>query len=231
MTDMKYKFSRFFHVFEREGVVCCYNALTISTIYIPCMEFDKIKAYIAGNNVEYDDAIFHKMLSENMIIPYDTDEELLLEQIRSEVFNGVKIRVMAVSYTHLILNVGYSQEEKTWELIVKYTGNLQKYADERIQIVELYNEYAIITVPENMVTTVSEWPEVEYVEKPKRLYFQTAQGKRASCISLVQVPPLGLTGRGVLVAVIDSGIDYRHEEFLYPDGTSSCLLYTSPEFF
>jgi uncharacterized protein len=99
MTDMKYKFSRFFHVFEREGVVCCYNALTISTIYIPCMEFDKIKAYIAGNNVEYDDAIFHKMLSENMIIPYDTDEELLLEQIRSEVFNGVKIRVMVLHMT------------------------------------------------------------------------------------------------------------------------------------
>lgn len=122
-----------------------------------------------------------------------------------------------------ILNVGYSREEKTWELIVKYAGSLQKYADERVQIVELYNEYAIITVPETMVMTVSEWPEVEYMEKPKRLYFQTAQGKRASCISLVQVPPLELTGRGVLIAVIDSGIDYRHEEFLYPDGTSRIL--------
>lgn len=53
-----------------------------------------------------------------------------------------------------ILNVGYSREEKTWELIVKYTGSLQKYADERVQIVELYNEYAIITVPETMVMTV-----------------------------------------------------------------------------
>lgn len=122
-----------------------------------------------------------------------------------------------------ILNVGYSEETKAWDLIVKYTGSLQKYASDIVQIVELYNEYAIITVPENMVEAVSDWPEVEYIEKPKRLYFQVAQGKRASCISLVQVPPLSLTGRGVLVAVVDSGIDYRHQEFLNPDGSSRIL--------
>lgn len=122
-----------------------------------------------------------------------------------------------------ILNVGYSEETKTWDLIVKYTGELGKYAGDTVHIVELYNEYAIITVPENLVEAVSNWPEVEYIEKPKRLYFQVTQGKRASCISLVQVPPLGLTGRGVLVAVIDSGIDYRHREFLNPDGSSRIL--------
>ena len=122
-----------------------------------------------------------------------------------------------------ILNVGYSEETKAWDLIVKYTGSLQKYASDIVQIVELYNEYAIITVPENLVEAVSDWPEVEYIEKQKRLYFQVAQGKRASCISLVQVPPLSLTGRGVLVAVIDSGIDYKHQEFLNPDGSSRIL--------
>ncbi len=122
-----------------------------------------------------------------------------------------------------ILNVGYSEETKTWDLIVKYTGNLERYANEFIRIVELYNEFAIVTVPENLVQAVSNWPEVEYIEKPKRLYFQITQGKRSSCISLVQISPLGLTGRGILVAVIDSGIDYRHAEFLNPDGTSRIL--------
>lgn len=124
-----------------------------------------------------------------------------------------------------ILNVGYSEETKTWDLIVKYTGNLERYANEFIRIVELYNEFAIVTVPENLVQAVSNWPEVEYIEKPKRLYFQTTQGKRSSCISLVQISPLGLTGRGILVAVIDSGIDYRHAEFLNPDGTSRICIY------
>ena len=119
-----------------------------------------------------------------------------------------------------ILNVGYSPEDRLWDLIVKYTGDLTKYANDEIKVVQLYNEYAILTVPERQIEIVSEWPEVEYIEKPKRLYFQIAQGKRASCISLVQIPPLGLTGQGVLVGIIDSGIDYRHEPFLRPDGTS-----------
>ena len=119
-----------------------------------------------------------------------------------------------------ILNVGYSEEDRRWDLIVKYTGDLMKYASDEIQVVELYNEYAILTVPEDAIDMVSEWPEVEYIEKPKRLYFQIAQGKRASCISLVQIPPLRLTGRGVLIGIIDSGIDYRHPEFINPDGTS-----------
>lgn len=34
---------------------------------------------------------------------------------------------------------------------------------------------------------------------------------------------MSLTGRGVLVAVIDSGIDYKHQEFLNPDGSSRIL--------
>lgn len=119
-----------------------------------------------------------------------------------------------------ILNVGYSPEDRLWDLIVKYTGDLKKYENDEIKVVQLYNEYAILTVQERQIEIVSEWPEVEYIEKPKRLYFQIAQGKRASCISLVQIPPLGLTGQGVLVGIIDSGIDYRHEVFLRPDGTS-----------
>lgn len=119
-----------------------------------------------------------------------------------------------------ILNIGYYEENQSWDLIVKYTGDLKQYANEVTEIVELYNEYAIVTVPETMINRVAEWPEVEYIEKPKRLYFQIARAKSASCISLVQVPPLGLTGKGVLVGIVDSGIDYRHPMFISRDGTS-----------
>lgn len=34
------------------------------------------------------------------------------------------------------------------------------------------------------------------------------------------IPALGLSGQGVLIGIVDSGIDYRHEAFLKTDGTS-----------
>ncbi len=76
--------------------------------------------------------------------------------------------------------------------------------------------------------------EIIYMEKPKRLFFALNAAKRASCITQVQSPQTGsgdigvegtlnLTGKGVLVAVIDSGIDYAHPDFTYPDNTTRIL--------
>ena len=120
----------------------------------------------------------------------------------------------------VVLNTGYDREERTWELIVKYTGDLGRIASEDIQVTELLNEYAILVVPESLIGWLADIPEIEYIEKPKRLYFARANGKRASCMTPVQRPPLSLTGRGVLVAVLDSGADYRHPEFRNLDGTT-----------
>lgn len=49
------------------------------------------------------------------------------------------------------------------------------------------------------------------------------QGKAASCIPSVQTGELDLSGRGVIVAVIDSGIDYYHGDFRNEDGSTRIL--------
>ena len=115
------------------------------------------------------------------------------------------------------LDVGYDRENRTWELIVKYSGNLkeQLLGLPGVEVVELMNEYAILTVPESLVNRSIALPQIEYVEKPKRLYFAVNQGKAASCIPSVQTGELNLSGRGVIVAVIDSGIDYYHGAVSY----------------
>ncbi len=122
------------------------------------------------------------------------------------------------------LNVGYDNEERTWELIVKYSGDLGFLRDRGIQVVELKNEYAILTVPESKVEELGQIEEIEYVERPKRLYFALNQGKAASCITAVQNERFALYGRGVLVACLDSGVDYAHPDFRNPDGSSRILF-------
>lgn len=119
-----------------------------------------------------------------------------------------------------VLNVGFDTETKQWEVIVKYHGDLLFLEEQSIGVEELLAGYAILTVPENKMTLLSQIEEIEYVEKPKRLYFETAVGKQVSCILPVTIRPPYLSGRGVLIGIADSGIDYSHPAFRRADGTT-----------
>lgn len=121
------------------------------------------------------------------------------------------------------LNVGYQKETRLWEVIVKYSGPEEGLSGEGISVVPLLGGYAVVTIPEREIDAFSRRIQVEFVEKPKRLYFATAQGKRASCITSVQIGREGLSGEGILVGAADSGIDYFHPDFRNEDGTTRIL--------
>lgn len=125
------------------------------------------------------------------------------------------------------LNIGYNQSENTWDLIIKYTGNLSDILGEDVPRAELLNGFAVITLEESRIEALSRIPGIEYIEKPKRLFFAVQQGRSASCMTSVQsaFSPLGdpLTGKGILVACIDSGVDYAHPDFRDPDGSTRIL--------
>lgn len=135
----------------------------------------------------------------------------------------------------LNLDVGYDVADDSWEVIVKFFGTTEelrqklseRFPEEQAQIgiYNLTNEYAILRIPQPLVELVASMPEIEYMEKPKRLFFSVENGKRSSCINPLQTgqgtsPTSKLTGKEVLVAVIDSGIDYAHPDFCNSDGTT-----------
>ena len=111
------------------------------------------------------------------------------------------------------LGVGFDEDTDRWELIVKYHGDIARLQSSVIQVEELIAGYAIVTIPENLIDVFTQLDEVEYVEKPKRLFASTLYGKQASCILPLTSREPNLTGRGTLVAVIDSGIDFQNMEF------------------
>ncbi len=118
------------------------------------------------------------------------------------------------------LNVGYSAETRSWELIVKYHGSLDRLREQNIVVEELIAGYAILTVPEALVDTVSDTPEIEYVEKPKRFYYGQTFPAGTSCFPPVTMRTPFLNGRGVLLAVLDSGITWDLEVFRKTDGST-----------
>ena len=120
----------------------------------------------------------------------------------------------------LELDVGYDPVDRKWELIIKYSGDLEAVRLIAESVTEMANEYAVIVIRESRISELVRIPEVEYVEKPKRLFFQVANGKRVSCINPVRQVPFSLRGKGILVAIVDSGIDYSLWDFRNPDGTT-----------
>ncbi len=134
----------------------------------------------------------------------------------------------------LNLNVGFDERARLWDIIVKYGGGITEIQREGISVVPLLGGFAVVTLPENRLEEFSRLPGVEFIEKPKRLYFQLYDSRTAACIRSVQageVPGIGgaadygggLSGRGILVGVVDSGVDYRHPDFINENGSSRIL--------
>lgn len=124
-----------------------------------------------------------------------------------------------------ILEVGFDPDTKRWEVIAKYHGDIGRISDDVIKVEELLNGYAIITLPEELMDALSDLEEIEYIEKPKSLIYNIYQAKTASCILPVTIGTQGLTGKGTLVAVIDSGIDYFLPDFQNEEGSRILYLW------
>ncbi len=122
------------------------------------------------------------------------------------------------------LNVGFETSQRSWEVIVKYHGSLEEAVRRGAVVEELIAGYAILTVPDGQVEEIAALEEIEYMEKPKRFYYNQILPREGSCIYPVTLEEPYLTGRGVLAAVLDSGIDYNRREFRRRNGNSRILF-------
>lgn len=122
------------------------------------------------------------------------------------------------------LYTGYDSDSNTWELIVKYTGDIQSVAKRfGASAVVLLGGYAIVTMPQEHINEFADCAEVVYIEKPHRLFFSDRQALERSCVYYAWSEPYSLGGEGVLAAVIDSGIDWKNTDFRNPDGSTRIL--------
>lgn len=141
-----------------------------------------------------------------------------------------------------VLETGYSSQEDTWEVIIKFSGEFQELLQKFLQIrgQELLYQYALLIVPESMVDIVAADMQVAYMEKPKRLFFaernvfcnptkDSDQIKNRFVNRIEENMVLSSTqfsddtGKGVIIAIIDSGIDYAHPDFCNSDGSTRIL--------
>lgn len=123
----------------------------------------------------------------------------------------------------LELNVGYDEEDERWDVIIRYSGETEALESPGIRITPLLGNYAVVNLPQNRIDAFARLPQVEYMEKPRRLFFSVVTGRAVSCINPVQNQSPYLFGKNILVACIDSGVDYTHADFRNADGSTRIL--------
>lgn len=135
------------------------------------------------------------------------------------------------------LYTGYNVLLRSWELFIKYHGDLNARRKEiPFVLEELTGGFGIIFIEENRIMEFTRLEEVDYIEQPKRVWLTLNQGRAEICLNSLQrtsgvidetVNLVGsnrkLYGEGVLVAIIDSSIDYTHPDFRNGDGSTRIL--------
>ncbi len=120
-------------------------------------------------------------------------------------------------------------ETGVFELIAKYSGDILEVARQEDVIIEVLNDsFAILTLTYGNTKNVLSYDQINFVELPKKLsVVQQADSLVDEFYKEPFVcppdPVYGLTGKGILVAVLDTGITYQHKDFRNNDGTSRIL--------
>ena len=105
------------------------------------------------------------------------------------------------------------------ELIIKYYGDVTSAVATLGGTTEILSPtIAIVTIDEDKAGLLAALKEIDYIELPIGLSLNMSESLYHACVTPNAVGDL--TGRGVIVALIDSGIDYTHPDFRNDDGTT-----------
>lgn len=136
-----------------------------------------------------------------------------------------------------VLCSGYNYETDRWRLILLYQGSLEEISGiVPFVYVPLLGPFAIIDIASADIGKLLSYPQILYLELSRPLYLEVVTGLSSSCLDASPFIPYepdsgffpadtSLTGRGTAIAVIDSGVDYRHADFRNADGSTRILSY------
>lgn len=113
-------------------------------------------------------------------------------------------------------------EENIWEIVMQYSGNIETILSQyNFTSYDLHGGFAQIFINKLEIPNLSNQPQVIFLSLPTRCEYIDI-GLGSVCASNISNPMgnFNVTGAGVLLGVVDSGIDYSHPDFRNEDGTT-----------
>ena len=111
--------------------------------------------------------------------------------------------------------------------LVEYRGNFKEQIDKiSYACGDIITETigVISTSPELLEQLRKDVPAITFIDPRSKYVLQDISPSSVDNISAIKVNPyLDLTGRGVLIGMVDTGIDYLNEEFIREDDTSKVV--------
>jgi subtilisin family serine protease len=108
--------------------------------------------------------------------------------------------------------------------LVEYRGNFKEEVDKvSYACGDVITDTigVVSTYPENIDRLKKDVPSIMYIDFRSRYVLQDISPSSVDNINAIKINPyLNLDGRGVLVGMVDTGIDYLNEEFIREDDTS-----------
>jgi subtilisin family serine protease len=96
-----------------------------------------------------------------------------------------------------------------------------------VHVGSIVSNIATIDIPASMIDRVAAVPGVIYIEAAKRLPVQLDKSVPATHANTLRTGTglnlTGATGKGVIVGIVDDGIDFRHMDFRNADGSTRIL--------
>ncbi|MDZ7316397.1 MAG: S8 family serine peptidase [candidate division KSB1 bacterium] len=112
-----------------------------------------------------------------------------------------------------------SAGEEQVRVVLTFRGGEELLRKEGVKFICRRGDMAVADLPLSALQRVAELPNVVYVEAPHP--DRAALDKSTVAVNAVKARnQRGVTGRGVIVGIIDSGIDWTHYDFRKPDGTT-----------
>jgi hypothetical protein len=72
----------------------------------------------------------------------------------------------------LSLSLTTTPQTTIWNIIIKYNQNIKNLESEFLRITPLINNYALVTIRQDLIPAFASLDEVEFLEAPKALYFE-----------------------------------------------------------
>lgn len=149
------------------------------------------------------------------------------------IFNGFN----DLKSTNIVRDLNIIDPDKYIPLFnIYFNENLEKELENFKNIVKLYkisNDFGVVYIDQNNIDMFSELYRLDGINSIER-YTKMSQlatinrGIQNGIVATEEIganyfktnPNININGSGVLIGIANSGIDYLHPDFIYPDGTS-----------